>query len=145
MQESNCGGKLELRFMNYENPGHRLRTGLCCDNNIGDDCTDECDTFFKICMDAQNGGSSCSLLDFQTAVLGNDDFDFSSSLGNGYPNPFIYSFDQWIVSINYFRYQISNYLTGGYAASYPWKGSSLVPTVVNAIALLLNYQLHQCG
>ena len=90
-------GKLTIKFVKFNNPGSRIQTGSCCDNVHF--CISSCEIFIRFCLTVQSQSSSCSLINFETPVLGDDSFMFSNSLGNGVPNPVVHSFDKWTVSI----------------------------------------------
>lgn len=96
LQMAKASGKLSIKFVKFYNPGSRLQNGGCCDN-IGI-CISSCEIFMKFCLTLRSSSSICSLINFETPVLGGDSFDFSNSLTNGISNPVIYSFDQWTVS-----------------------------------------------
>eukprot|EP00794_Sanderia_malayensis_P018737 gene18737-20626_t len=83
-------GQLSLKFIDFENPGHRLESGDCCEAS----CRRDCNVFFRICLSLKSQ-ALCSLMFIVTPVLGDDSFTFGTSLGNGQSNPLLYSFDQW--------------------------------------------------
>ena len=96
LQVSESSGKLSIKFVKFKNPGSRSQNGECCDNVLS--CISSCEIFIRLCLTVQSRSSSCSLIDFETPVLGDDFFDFTNSLGNGISNPVLYSFDHWTVS-----------------------------------------------
>ena len=94
-QVAESSGKLMIRFFTFKNPGSRIQTGSCCDNVHF--CISSCEVFIRFCLTVQSQSSSCSLINFETPVLGDDSFTFSNSLGNGIRNPVVHSFDKWTV------------------------------------------------
>ena len=95
---------LEVRAHTYENSGHRLSNGDCCDISLLE--CGECDNQFVFCLrgsSISNDGNTnnCPLGRYSTGEIGGDSFTFSTPIASGVPNPMTFNGSVWPVSHNY--------------------------------------------
>lgn len=107
-------GYLKVRFVDYVNPGKQDYDGGCCEPATVLWKCDDCDTYFEICLQRNDGavaGGKCIKF-VKTRVRHSDKFHFSrdgSDFGvNGERNPLEYQFDDsWQVSARLRKFQRS--------------------------------------
>ncbi|KAK3588248.1 hypothetical protein CHS0354_000989 [Potamilus streckersoni] len=90
------GGKLEVKFVRYVNPGGAGDNGNCCDGfSI---CFSSCDHEFTLCIDDVSGPDSVSSCKYGVKRSGEiseaNTIDFTNKVGN-LDNPMVFSFNNW--------------------------------------------------
>lgn len=102
-------GSFEIHLVSLLNIGAEKSDGNCCDGSRtiykGQQvCSNECDTFFKVCLKHYTQGASssgpCTFGEDTTAVLGGSSITFTNtSMPNGFRNPISIRFTfSWMVS-----------------------------------------------
>lgn len=102
-------GTFEIHLVSLLNIGAEKSDGNCCDGSRtiykGQQvCSDECDTFFRVCLKHYTQGASssgpCTFGEDTTAVLGGSSITFTNtSMPNGFRNPISIRFTfSWMVS-----------------------------------------------
>lgn len=119
IQRARSSYLLEIQAHRYENSDHELANGQCCDNEgASSDCLAflntiacgffycECDIRFFFCL--RDSGTSrdddienCPRGSYETGQVStdSDEFDFSSPIADGVPNPMTFDGDVWPVSL----------------------------------------------
>lgn len=118
---SHSTGYFELQLLSVENPGGQLLNGDCCDSeksaSEGDCGTDECDTYFRVCVkEYQTEVTTTGLCTYgseTTKVIGGNTFQFRGQKGgtsrNNEAGKIIVPFDfAWPVSL-----ALSHFITKG--------------------------------
>uniref|UniRef100_A0A3Q1EF22 Delta-like protein n=1 Tax=Acanthochromis polyacanthus TaxID=80966 RepID=A0A3Q1EF22_9TELE len=87
LQVSSASGHFELQMLSMQNVNGRLLTGACCDGSrdvpAGRCMTDQCDTYFRICLKEYqlkvSSAGPCSFGSASTPVLGGNTFSVAGN------------------------------------------------------------------
>lgn len=75
-------GYFEIQITTIQNPRGEVLNGTCCDGlrNVNGSCTDECDTFFRVCLKEYQSrvtfAGSCTFGNKTSAILGGNTFTY---------------------------------------------------------------------
>ena len=129
LQTVSGSGFFQIYLNSLRNIKHEKSNGECCDGSRtihhGQSvCRDECDTFFRVCLNKQNtqhDSGPCLYGEFTTVVLrrGSISFTNTSSSNNGFRNPIsIHLSSLWRVSLRSLSLIIIEPFSRWYAAQF---------------------------
>lgn len=117
LEYTSGSGYFEIQITAIQNPRGEVLNGTCCDGlrNLNGSCSDECDTFFRVCLKEYQSrvtfDGSCTFGNKTSPILGGNTFTYPSDYNRTRLKlPFDFA---WTVRFNKFILPLifSNFLT----------------------------------